>query len=355
MKIIITSPSLNVNTNVSGVSAVTNFIIKLNTEHEYIHFEIGKKDAQGRGLLWFLNLLRMYCQWFYLMCTTNYFIHFNFPVDKRSVMRDVPLMLLAKLFRKRLVIHLHGGEYLLNESVPGWIKYMIKLALQGRHPVICLSIAEKRVVTTKYGAINAIELPNSIDLTDAEGFHREIADDELPVLLFLGRIHLDKGIAYIYEALATLKQHGLNFKFVMAGKGPAQDEYDAKFKALLGDRYEFKGIVSGDSKTAAFKECNIFLLPSFWEGLPIALLEAMSFGMVPVTTDVGAMKTVVISGTNGLIVETYSAESIVNAITSLSGNHTIMRKLSANARKLVFIAYNPHKYIDTLNKIYQYE
>jgi glycosyltransferase involved in cell wall biosynthesis len=355
MKIIITSPSLNVNTNVSGVSAVTNFIIKLNTQHEYIHFEIGKKDAQGRGLVWFLNLLRMYCQWFYLMCTTRHFIHFNFPVDKRSVMRDVPLMVLAKIFRKRLVIHLHGGEYLLSDNVPGWIKFMIKMALKGHHPIICLSIAEKRVVTTKFGATNAIELPNAIDLTDAEDFHREIADDELPTLLFLGRIHLDKGIAYIYDALATLKQQGIKLKFVMAGKGPVQDEYDAKFRELLGDNYEFRGIVSGASKTAAFKQCNIFLLPSFWEGLPIALLEAMSFGLVPVTTDVGAMKTVVVNETSGLIVETYSAASIADAVKKLSANNNMMRKISANARKLVFTAYNPHKYIDTLNKIYQYE
>jgi glycosyltransferase involved in cell wall biosynthesis len=355
MKIIITSPSLNVNTNVSGVSAVTNFIIKLNTQHEYVHFEIGKKDAVGRGLAWFLNLLRMYFHWVYLMCTTRHFIHFNFPVDKRSVIRDVPLIVMAKIFGKHLVVHLHGGEFLLSENVPGWIKFMIKIALKGNHPVICLSIAEKRVVTTQFGATNAIELPNAIDLTDAEDFHREIADDELPTILYLGRIHPDKGMAYIYPALELLKQQGIKFKFVMAGKGPVQDEYDAKFRALLGNDYEFKGIVSGPGKTAAFKQCNIFLLPSFWEGLPIALLEAMSFGLVPVTTDVGAMKTVVVNETSGLIVETYSAESITDAITKLSGNKGMMKKISRNARKLIFTAYNPHKYIDTLNKIYQYE
>jgi glycosyltransferase involved in cell wall biosynthesis len=355
MKILITSPSLNVNTNVSGVSAVTNFIIKLNTEHEYIHFEVGKKDDVKRDWHWFRRLLKMYFKWFKLMCTTSHLIHFNFPVDKRSVIRDAPMIIMAKIMFKRMVIHLHGGEYLMNENVPGWIKLMIKMALKGKHPVICLSIAEKQVVTTQFGATNVIELPNAIDLTDAENFHREITKEETPTLLFLGRIHLDKGIAYIYEALAEMKEQNVNFKFVMAGKGPAEDEYNPKFKTLLGDGYEFKGVVSGDSKTAVFKQCNIFLLPSFWEGLPIALLEAMSFGLVPVTTNVGAMKTVVLDGKNGMLVETHSAQGIVNAVKSLSADKANMQTLSNNARELIFTDYNPQKYIATLNKIYQYE
>ena len=355
MKIIITSPSLNVESNVSGVSAVTNFIIGLNTSHQYIHFLIGKKDAQKRGAFTFFRLIKMYAKWVYLMCTTNYFIHFNFPVDKRSVMRDVPMMLLAKIMGKHLVIHLHGGEFLLSDDVPGWIQLMIKLALKGRHPIICLSIAEKRVVTTKYGATNAIELPNAVNLTDAEKFDRKYNENDLPTILFLGRIHPDKGLAYIYPALQQLKTEGLDFKFIMAGKGPLEAEYDTKFMELLGDRYEFKGIVSGLRKTIAFEQSNIFLLPSFWEGLPIALLEAMSFGLVPVTTDVGAMKTVVINNMNGKIVETRSSEDIAEAIKSLAGDPEKMKRLSINARKLVFTQYNPKKYIETLNKIYQYE
>ena len=177
----------------------------------------------------------------------------------------------------------------------------------------------------------------------------------MPTILFLGRIHPDKGLAYIYPALQQLKTEGLDFKFIMAGKGPLEEEYDTKFMELLGDRYEFKGIVSGLRKTIAFEQSNIFLLPSFWEGLPIALLEAMSFGLVPVTTDVGAMKTVVINNMNGKIVETRSSEDIAEAIKSLAGDPEKMKRLSINARKLVFTQYNPKKYIETLNKIYQYE
>ncbi|MBW4890064.1 glycosyltransferase family 4 protein [Mucilaginibacter sp. HMF5004] len=355
MKIIITSPSLNVNTNVSGVSSVANFIIKLNPKHRYIHFEVGKKDVDARGLKMIFRILIMYIKWFALMFTRFDLIHFNFPVDRRSVIRDVPMVMLAKLFGKRMVIHLHGGELLLSNNVPGWLDFLVKIALSGRRPIIFLSSEEKHFITQKYNCYCSETLPNAIDLTDAEKFERKYSADEIPTLLFIGRITGEKGIAQIYDALKILKEQGLNFKYVMAGKGPAQAEFHKKFTDLLGDKYEFKGIVSGDSKTETFKQCNIFLLPSYYEGLPIALLEAMSFGLVPVTTDVGAMKTVVVTGTTGIIVGVKSTEDIVAAVNKLAADKLYMKKISKNAKKLVRVAYNPHKYIEMLNNVYQYE
>ena len=355
MKIIITSPSLNVNTNVSGVSAVTNFIIGFNPTHQYIHFEVGKKDAEGRGAGRIWGLFKMYVKWFYLMVTTRHFIHFNFPVDKRSIIRDVPMIALAKLLGKRMLVHLHGGEFLLDEGIPGWTKAMIRAALAGRRPVVCLSAQEQEYVTTKFNCSNAVALPNAIDLTEAGQFSRIYDDAEVPTILFIGRIHPDKGLAYIYPALQLLKEQGLNFKFVLAGRGPLQKEYDAKFRSLLGAQYEFKGVLSGQSKIDAFKQCNIFLLPSFWEGLPVALLEAMSFGLVPVTTNAGAMGSVVITGTNGIVVEMRSASAIAEAIKHLAADRQGMKTMSINARELIFTAYNPQKYIEQLNAIYRYE
>ena len=355
MKIIITSPSLNVNTNVSGVSAVANFIIRLNPTHQYIHFEVGKKDAEGRGIKRVLNIIKMYFKWTALLLTTRHFIHFNFPVDKRSVIRDVPMIALAKLLGKRMLIHLHGGEFLLNDNVPGWITFMIDIALKGKRPVIFLSEAENKIVAPKFKCHNSITLPNAIDISDAEQFERTFTDNDLPTLLFLGRIHPEKGIVYIYEALALLKKQGINFKFFLAGKGPLQEEYIQKLSDLLGDKFEFKGVVSGTSKTDTFKQCNIFLLPSFWEGLPIALLEAMSFGLVPITTGVGAMDTVVITDKSGIIVGVRSAEDIAAAITKIASDSMRMKTMSRNARELIFKNYNPYKYIEILNKIYQYE
>ncbi|NJO25609.1 MAG: glycosyltransferase family 4 protein [Bacteroidia bacterium] len=102
--------------------------------------------------------------------------------------------------------------------------------------------------------------------------------------MFIGRISNTKGLDFIYTALSKLKKLNLNFKFIMAGAGPQQNEYVQKFASLLGNNFEFKGVVSGQTKTALYQSCHVFLLPSLFEGLPMSLLEAMSFGLVPVVT-----------------------------------------------------------------------
>jgi hypothetical protein len=124
MKIIITSPSLDAKTNVSGVSEITNFIIKSNPKHQYRHFRLGKTDSEKRGFLRIIRILFAWIKWFLLMISNNkMLIHFNFALDKRSAYRDLPLIMLAQLLGKKMVIHLHGGEF-LQEKKPSKILQM---------------------------------------------------------------------------------------------------------------------------------------------------------------------------------------------------------------------------------------
>jgi glycosyltransferase involved in cell wall biosynthesis len=113
--------------------------------------------------------------------------------------------------------------------------------------------------------------------------------------------------------------------------------------------------VTGSSKTAVFKKCNVFVLPSFYEGLPMALLESMSFGLVPVITDVGSINHVVTDGVNGLFVRSRSASDIENALWKLADDVKLRNDLSSNAREFIFSNFNPRSYVEKLNEIYNYE
>ena len=153
-------------------------------------------------------------------------------------------------------------------------------------------------------------------------------------------------------AMESLKKKKIKFKFFMAGKGPEEKLFIQKFNDLLGTDFEFKGVVSGDQKTELLKKCNVFLLPSFYEGLPMALIESMSFGLVPVTTNVGSIKNVIENGINGIIVSTHSSEEIAFAIEKLSKDKECLELLSKNARQFIFRNFNPEVYIARLNEIY---
>ena len=289
-----------------------------------------------------------------LMISSNsMLIHFNFALDKRSSYRDLPLIMLAQLLGRKIVIHLHGGEFLQEKKPSKFLHFALSKVLSGKDPKIVLSPLEKEIVEAKFNAVHVFVLPNSIDLTAAGSFSRNGQAGSSPRLLFIGRVDKNKGIEYIYQALKMLKDKGVPFKFSMAGAGPERDEYVQKFSASLNSHFEYKGVVSGKEKEDLFKESNIFLLPSMYEGLPISLIETMSFGIVPVVTNVGSIGTLVKPGETGIFVNKHSARDIAESIEKLLNNKTLMGRLSNNAREIVFRDFNPVLYIEKLNEIYE--
>lgn len=353
-KIIITGPSLDTKKNVSGISSLTNFIINNNDTYHYNHFVLGKSDNEKRGFRWFFRILCAWTNWMFLMSwKKGYLIHFNFALDKRSIIRDLPLILIAQLMNKRMVIHLHGGEYLEKKTAPRWVKFLLGKIFGGRTPKIVLSTYEEKIVKSKFNAKSVNILPNCIDISEAQNFNRSYTNTPLLNLLFIGRIDKNKGLENIFLALSTLKKENIDFNFFMAGSGPGKVEYVKKFSEILDSGFVYNGVVSGNAKTKLFKSSDVFLLPSLYEGLPISLLECMAFGIVPVVTNVGSIGSLVNDGINGIIVEKQSSDSIVRALKKLSNNPDLRERLSQNARSRVFKDFSPSDYIEKLNRIYK--
>lgn len=355
MTIIITSPSLNTSRNVSGISSMTQLIISLNSSYRYRHFTIGKSDCDFRGLMWFFNTVASYFKWISVLFIDHLIIiHFNIAFDMRGLIRDLPLILISRLLRRRMVIHIHGGEFLTCRRMPDGLKAFVSFSL-GKGPIIVLSEIERAALSKVINNKNIIVLPNCIGLNEAKAFSRTYTAVEPLKLLFLGRISESKGIGVIYHALKSLCNQGKKFRFVMAGSGPDESVYVRKFREMLGDAFEFTGVVAGAEKTELLKRCNVFLLPSFFEGLPVALLESMSFGLVPITTNVGSISSFISDGLNGLIVAKNSAADVVSAIDRLSADSRYMTSLSCNARQYVFEHCDSDVYLRKLNAIYEHD
>lgn len=352
--IIITSPSLDTQKNIGGISSVTGFIIDNNSDYNYRLFELGRHDREKRGIFWFLRIIKAWVSWISLMIVgRNLLIHFNVALERRSILRDFPLIFFSRLLGKRQVIHLHGGELLHKEKPGKWIEKLLQFFFSGKEPKIVLSSVENELIVSKYHAKNVFELPNCVDLKEAELFDRQFPVKPPVRILYMGRIVKSKGIDYIIQALDILRKKAIPYKFIMAGSGPDETEYCKLLSEIPEDCFEFKGLVSGKVKTGLLKQCDIFLLPSLYEGLPISLLEAMSFGLVPVVTDVGSINTVVKNGETGIIVEMRSSVQIADAVESLVRNDHLFKRISNNSRRYIFENHNPVEYISKLNHVYR--
>ena len=355
MKIIISSPSLDPNVNVSGISAVTQFIISNNKEVDYIHFEVGRKDAESQGALSRITrILRNKKEWeLVLKQNQDAVVHYNIPLMKAAIIRDYMLIRIAHKLGMPIVLHIHGGNYIKERNRPWYIKRLLNKIFSWGKSIIVLGEEEKTILKEDFNLKNVISLPNCIDLTEAKEFKRDISCKETLDILYIGRIEPNKGIDYTFEACKALKNDGVKFHLHFAGKEEFEGQYIPEFKEALGDNFTYHGIVSGAPKTELLKKCDIFLLPSFYEGLPMSLLETMSFGQVPIVTPVGSIPTVVKDKINGIFIGVKNCEDIIIAIKELKNNTNLLSIMSRQARETILNKFDDNKYINRLNILYK--
>ena len=355
MQIIIVSPSLNPTKNVSGISSVTNFIIENNPCHNYIHFELGRKDNEKGGIYRIGSVLNRYKECKHMLQKyPNAIVHYNFPLEKPSILRDTPFMHAALKNGNKMVIHIHGGIFLTSERIPFPFLQLLEHVFSWEVPFITLSKKEAEILRDKFHAKYAISLPNCIDIGEAKVFEREYKDTDHPLTLgYLGRITKTKGMDYLLEACSILKKGNIPFSLKLAGAEEIEGQYIPQFNELLGNQFEYSGIVSGENKKEFLQSLDALIMPTFFEGLPMSLLECMSFGVVPVITPVGSIPTVVFDQQNGLFIKIKDSESIVKAITYLHNNRDYLIQMSQSSRNFIFEHFDPVTYIESLNNLYQ--
>lgn len=354
MNVIITSPSLNPEENVSGISSVAQFIISNNDNVEYIHFEVGKKDAESGGKLNRIRrIMRNRVEWNRLLRQhPKAVVHYNMPLMGAAVIRDYLLLQVAHKRKVHVILHVHGGNYMKNRQRPWLVQRLIEKVFSWAKHIIVLSDEEKRIVEEDFYAQNVHSLPNCIDLSEARVHKRSFDSNPHLSILYLGRIEKNKGIDYMLEAAKCLKADGVPFTLHFAGKEETEGEYIPRFQKELGDSFFYHGVIFGKGKNDLLKQCDVFLLPSFYEGLPMSLIETMSFGMIPVVTNVGSISSVVTDGENGMFVEVKDVDSIVSVIKALSIDISLVESLSVKAQQKILSLFNDKVYVNKLNVLY---
>lgn len=359
--VIITAPSLDPTQNVSGVSSVVQFIIDNNKECEYSHFELGKKDKEKRGIGNVTRILRCYKKWKGIVNgNRDAIVHYSFPLSAPSILRDPWFMRYALKKGMKMTVHLHGGVFLTAPKIPFLLMKILKWVFSWDVPFIVLSDSEKEILQNRFGARNVHVLPNCPP--PPVSVHQITSDKPLR-MGYLGRIEVNKGMTELLEACKILKADNVPFKLVFAGKEVNEGEYIPTYQDALGDSFEYVGLVSGKTKSDFLGELDVFVMPTYFEGLPMSLLETMSYGAVPVVTPVGSIPKVVdpvsVSETdstninqNGVFVKVKDVDSIVDAVKYLHENRAILSTLSDNARMTIEANFSTGKYVEKLNSIY---
>lgn len=149
-------------------------------------------------------------------------------------------------------------------------------------------------------------------------------------LLYVGRLMLNKGLSELFRAARNLLEEGLDFRIWLAADGYRRKEIRAEAEELgIIDRVDFLGWIAIEKLKHIYRTCDIFVLPSYTEGMPKVVTEAMSNGLATVVTDVGGLRdNIVQEGKTGFIVPVKDVPALRDALRKLIVNKTLRQGMA---------------------------
>ena len=199
---------------------------------------------------------------------------------------------IPRLFGKRVIVTVHGLDWQREKWKHGfgskYIRLGEKAAVRFADEIIVLSKNVQQYFQDTYGR-KTVFIPNGVnkpETREPELIDREYGLKKDSYLLFLGRLVPEKGIHYLIEAFRQLHT---DKKLVIAGGASDTDDYAKQLKDLAAgeERILFTGFVQGRLLEELYSNAYLYVLPSDLEGMPLSLLEAMSYGNCCVTSDIG--------------------------------------------------------------------
>lgn len=160
-------------------------------------------------------------------------------------------------------------------------------------------------------------------------------------LLCVGRLVAFKGQAMLLDAVAALRQRGVRARLTLVGEGPTRGELEARAQRLgIAAAVRFAGAVGQDEIRGHYADADVFCLPSFAEGVPVVLMEAMAMRLPVITSAVMGIAELVDDGESGILLRPGREDLLLAALERLAGDPELRRRLGENGRRKVVAEFD---------------
>lgn len=272
---------------------------------------------------------------------------------KGSFYRKYLIHKLCKKYDVPDVIHLHGSEFQkwYNESNSRTKKKIRNLLAESSAFIVLgdkwnKAVKEIEPATRTVVVSNAVHIPDYTTNWNGDTFQ----------ILFLGVLIKRKGVADLIQAISLLKKEGWlnNIKFIIAGSGSEEESLKQQASELKVEPWiEFAGWTDGKAKERYLKESQALVLPSYNEGLPIAVLEAISYGLPVIATAVGDMAAAVREGENGFLIKPGDVSALADKIKKITEDKGRYTQMSAKSKEIALTEFSDSKYFEKIYNCYQ--
>ena len=265
------------------------------------------------------------------------------------------MLWLPKLFGKRCIATIHGLDHMRakwGKLASTYIMLGEKCAAKHADEIIVLSKGVKDYFKETYNR-DTVYIPNGVNRPEIKGI-KEIEEkwglNKDSYILYLGRLVPEKGIKYLVEAFKDVKT---DKKLVIAGGSSDTDEFSNELKEMAGDdeRIIFTGFVQGEPLDELYGNAYIYTLPSNLEGMPLSLLEAMSYGNCCLVSDIEECASVVED--KAIVFEKSNVEDLRKKLQEACDDEEMVENYKKNAADFICEKYSWDDVVEKTMELYR--
>ena len=271
--------------------------------------------------------------------------------SRGSYTRKSIIIRIVRILGGKIIIHLHGADFKIfyaDESTQKKQQHIretfnmadsvIVLSSQWLEWVNCI-VEDNSKTCVVYNAVPEIDLPATKSLNN--------------IILFMGRLGERKGVTDLIDAYAKLAAKFPNSRLHLGGDGDLE-LYQRKVDELgITEQVTLLGWVSGQAKKQCLADATIFCLPSYNEGFPMGVLEAMSANITVVASRAGGIPDAITDKQEGLLIDAGDVDALASALSTLLSDVELRRSLSAAAKIKYKDNFSPEVIVPQLIQIYE--
>lgn len=283
-------------------------------------------------------------------------IHINPSLNPKSILRDGLFMLVINM-RKPLkaLVFFHGwkeksAQIILKNKL---LCFFMRMTYGKAKKIVVLAEKfAKQLVDMGIDRNQIILISTMFDGSLFAGIKKQ-SDNNHIILLFMSRFVAGKGIMELLDAFNKIRMLHPELSLHLAGDGSEKIAVEKKISELnLQKNVKLPGYIKGKEKAQELVNADIFILPSYSEGCPISLLEAMAAGLPVITTAVGGIPDIITEGENGILLANHTSSEIERGIKKMLGSEIERRKIGELNKKIAWENYESKFVTSKIEKIY---
>ncbi len=322
--------------------------------------QLGVAQSISRNIARF----RRFLNFFLILWRHDYYlIHIHSP--DAAFLGTIGFMLLARLARTNVLVHMHGTDWdEFYTRAPAFKRLYTRIGLRMAPRIVVLYSLWAENIRKRCPAADILVMRNLIhdqdppDPSDVQALREKLGlTKEHFVVLTIGYLGWRKGYFTILDAVPQVVSQDQSVRFVLVGSEENPGEMDQLMEQVKRQKLEpwvtFTGEVERDQTNLFYGLADIYLLPSYIEGMPITIIEALRSGLPVISTRVGGIPDMIDDHVSGLLVNPGAPNEIAEAVLNLKRDVDLRKRLSTGARKTFDDKFEFSRGIEEIRTVYK--